>query len=128
MMLSPCLPISPISPKEDTGLEPVSQLRLRVLNAYLLLVSVVPPLRAARSFSDFQSGPITGFGLRGQVFKVVPPPLGYQLLHFKFSGPGGNRTHHTNLAKVGRLLGSCEPIKLNNQIIINYHSIVHKTY
>jgi len=71
---------------------------------------LVPPLRAARSFSDFQSGPITGFGLRGQVFKVVPPPLGYQLLRFKFSGPGGNRTHHTNLAKVGRLLGSCEPI------------------
>ena len=40
-------------------------------------------LRAARSFSDFQSGPITGFGLRGQVFKVVTPPLGYQLMRFK---------------------------------------------
>lgn len=75
--------------------------------------------------------------LRPQVFKVVPPPLGYQLLRFKslksakdssqtcflgflvnshdwirlHNGPGGNRTHHTNLAKVGRLLGSCEPIK-----------------
>ena len=28
---------------------------------------LVPPLRAARSFSDFQSGPITGFGLRGKL-------------------------------------------------------------
>lgn len=27
---------------------------------------LVPLLRAARSYSDFQSGPITGFGLRGK--------------------------------------------------------------
>ena len=86
----------------------------------------MPPLRAARSFSDFQSGPITGFGLRGQVFKVVPPPLGYQLMRFKFNGPGGNRTHHTNLAKIGRLLGSCEPIieiMPNCQSAIKFHEL-----
>ena len=43
----------------------------------------VPTLRAARSFSDFQSGPITGFGLEGQVFKVLPAPVDYH--HFLFS-------------------------------------------
>ena len=53
-----------------------------ILNTSCCVYLLVPPLRAARSFSDFQSGPITGFGLRGQVFKVVPPPLGYQLKRY----------------------------------------------
>lgn len=49
---------------------------------------LVPPLRAARSFSDFQSGPITGFGLRGKrqdTFGFKKKLNGLKLLYVSFS-------------------------------------------
>ena len=66
-----CLPIPPPSEMLVTkkGLEPP---RLSApdpksdVSTNSTTRPLVPPLRAARSYSDFQSGPITGFGLRGK--------------------------------------------------------------
>lgn len=75
--------------------------------SYTGIICLVPPLRAARSFSDFQSGPITGFGLRGKLDFLL---ISGENCKEPNSGPEGNRTLHTRLAKPNRLLGSCEPI------------------
>ena len=56
----------------------------------------MPPLRAARSFSDFQSGPITGFGLRGKLDFLL---ISGENCKEPNSGPEGNRTRAPTLAR-----------------------------